>query len=239
MGKFINGEFNNRFNDKTNISVAGKRNGHEFIGDNHIGTSIETPILKDRLAISDEIKMELIEKKFSEILNILGLDLSDDSLKGTPHRVSKMFVQEIFSGLNPKNKPKISVFQNKFNYSEMLVEKDISLNSTCEHHFLPIVGKAHVAYFSKGTVIGISKINRIVDYFARRPQIQERMTIQILNELKQVLNTEDVAVIIDAKHMCVSQRGIEDHYSSTVTSEYSGKFRENDIKGEFFKYLNL
>lgn len=220
----------------------GKENGHinyELIGDNHIATSLDTPMRKDAFELSDEKKMELIEDKFREIMDVMGLDLNDDSLKGTPHRVAKMFIQEIFSGLNPANKPKISVFENKFKYGEMLVEKNINLNSTCEHHFLPIVGKAHVAYISSGEVIGLSKINRIVDYFARRPQVQERLTVQIANELKTILKTEDVAVVIDAKHMCVSSRGIQDESSSTVTAEYSGKFKNQNIREEFLRYIEL
>ena len=214
-------------------------NGNDLIGDNHVATSIETPLREDAFLLSDEQKMVLIEDKFRDIMNYLGLDLTDDSLNGTPHRVAKMFVKEIFSGLNPENKPKISVFDNKFKYGEMLVEKNINLNSTCEHHFLPIVGKAHVAYVSSGQVIGLSKINRIVDYFARRPQVQERLTVQIANELKRILKTEDVAVIIDAKHLCVSSRGIEDEGSSTISAEYGGIFKTQQRKEEFLKYLTL
>jgi len=214
-------------------------NGYKIIGDNHIATSIETPLRADAFKISDEDKIQIIEEKFRDIMETLGLDLTDDSLKGSPHRVAKMFVQEIFYGLNPENKPKVSVFENKFKYGEMLVEKNINMNSFCEHHFLPIVGKAHVAYFSSGQVIGLSKINRIVDYFARRPQVQERLTVQIANELKKVLKTDDVAVVIDAKHMCVSCRGIKDESSSTVTAEYSGKFKDKSVREEFLKYLKL
>lgn len=214
-------------------------NGHDLIGDNHVATSLETPMRDDAFLLSDEQKMLLIEDKFRDIMNVLGLDLNDDSLNGTPHRVAKMFVKEIFSGLNPENKPKISVFDNKFKYGEMLVEKNIGLNSTCEHHFLPIVGKAHVAYVSSGQVIGLSKINRVVDYFARRPQVQERLTVQIANELKRILKTQDVAVIIDAKHLCVSSRGIQDEGSSTITAEYGGVFKDPLRKEEFLKYLTL
>ena len=212
---------------------------HEIIGDNHVATSLETPMRDDAFLLSDEQKMVLIENKFRDIMNILGLDLEDDSLSGTPHRVAKMFVKEIFSGLNPENKPKISVFENKFKYGEMLVEKNINLNSTCEHHFLPIVGKAHVAYVSSGEVIGLSKINRVVDYFARRPQVQERLTVQIANELKRILNTEDVAVVIDAKHLCVSSRGIQDEGSSTITAEYGGIFKQKERREEFLKYISI
>lgn len=214
-------------------------NGHDLIGDNHVATSLETPLRDDAFLLSDEQKMLLIEDKFREIMNVLGLDLRDDSLNGTPHRVAKMFVKEIFSGLNPANMPKISVFENKFKYGEMLVEKNININSTCEHHFLPIVGKAHVAYVSSGQVIGLSKINRVVDYFARRPQVQERLTVQIANELKRILKTEDVAVVIEAKHLCVSSRGIQDESSSTLSAEYGGVFKEMHRKDEFLKYLSL
>jgi GTP cyclohydrolase I len=223
----------------TAVPLKSDYNGHDMIGDNHVATSIETPLRDDAFDMSDEQKMALIEDKFREIMDVLGLDLRDDSLSGTPHRVAKMFVKEIFSGLNPENKPKISVFDNKFKYGEMLVEKNINMNSTCEHHFLPIVGKAHVAYVSSGQVIGLSKINRVVDYFARRPQVQERLTVQIANELKRILNTDDVAVVIDAKHLCVSSRGIQDEGSSTITAEYGGVFKDPRRKEEFLKYLSL
>src|SRR5665647_3045140 len=214
----------------TNLPRNNDRNGHDLIGDNHVATSLETPMRADAFLLSDEQKMLLIEDKFREIMNVLGLDLNDDSLSGTPHRVAKMFVKEIFSGLNPDNKPKISVFENKFKYGEMLVEKNINMNSTCEHHFLPIVGKAHVAYISSGEVIGLSKINRVVDYFARRPQVQERLTVQIVNELKRILKTEDIAVVIDARHLCVSSRGIQDEGSSTITAEYGAYLRIKIVK---------
>ncbi len=228
-----------RVNGFSQENLSSGMNGHDIIGDNHIATSIETPMRSDAFDINDEQKMEIIEAKFREIMETLGLDLTDDSLNGTPHRVAKMFVKEIFYGLNPENKPKISVFENKFKYGEMLVEKNISLNSTCEHHFLPIIGKAHVAYVSNGEVIGLSKINRIVDYFARRPQVQERLTVQIANELKKILKTEDVAVLIDAKHLCVSSRGIQDEGSATVTAEYGGIFKNQARREEFLKYISL
>jgi GTP cyclohydrolase I len=172
-------------------------------------------------------------------METLGLDLTDDSLKGTPYRVAKMYVQEIFSGLNPDNKPKIALFENKYQYNQMLVEKNISFYSNCEHHFVPIMGKAHVAYISNGSVIGLSKLNRIVQYFAKRPQVQERLTVQIGRELQRVLGTLDIAVLIDAKHLCVSSRGIKDETSSTVTSFYSGKFENEATKNEFLKSLSL
>ncbi|MFC4870060.1 GTP cyclohydrolase I FolE [Negadavirga shengliensis] len=210
------------------------------IGDEHVGTSHDTPLRDDAFEMDDDLKMALIEKHFKEIMYILGLDLSDDSLKGTPRRVAKMFVKEVFSGLDPKNKPDVKLFKNKYKYNEMLVEKDITFYSHCEHHFVPIYGKAHVAYISDGHVIGLSKINRIVQHFAKRPQVQERLTIQIGNELKSALGTEDVAVVLDAYHMCVSSRGVKDTSSSTVTSFYSGRFeREDQLRNEFLKYLEL
>ncbi len=214
-------------------------NGHDILGDNHATTSVDTPLKDDAFLLSDEEKMAVIENHFKEIMDTMGLDLNDDSLRGTPRRVAKMFVQEIFNGLNPAHKPQISLFENKFRYGQMLVEKNIRVRSTCEHHFLPIMGKAHVAYISSGKVIGLSKINRIVDYYARRPQVQERMTVQIANELKKVLDTEDVAVVVEAKHLCVSSRGIEDDHSTTLTAEYSGKFREEKTKEEFLKYISF
>jgi GTP cyclohydrolase I len=209
------------------------------VGDEHISTSSETPLREDAFEMDDELKMELIEKHFREIMHILGLDLTDDSLKGTPRRVAKMYIQEIFSGLNPANKPKVALFENKYKYNEMLVEKDITFFSNCEHHFVPIFGKAHIAYISSGKVIGLSKLNRVVQYFAKRPQVQERMTVQIANELKEMLQTEDVAVLIDARHMCVSSRGVNDVNSSTVTAYYGGKFAEEQTKNEFLTYLQL
>ncbi len=209
------------------------------IGENHIGTSAETPIRPDAFAISDEEKIELIKKDVEHILTTLGMDLTDDSLKGTPNRVAKMFVKDIFGGLNPTKKPSSSTFENKYKYSEMLVEKNIVVYSTCEHHLLPIIGRAHIAYISNGTVVGLSKMNRIVDYFAKRPQVQERLTIQIVHELQKVLNSEDVACIIDAKHLCVNSRGIKDIESSTVTAEFGGKFKEDKVRQEFLEYIKL
>jgi GTP cyclohydrolase IA len=210
------------------------------LGEDHVGTSFETPLREDAFEMDDELKIELIEKHFREIMHIMGLDLTDDSLKGTPHRVAKMYVKEVFSGLNPKNKPAAKLFENKYKYNEMLVEKDITFHSHCEHHFVPIYGKAHVAYISNGDVIGLSKINRIVQYYSKRPQVQERLTMQIGNELKEALGTEDVAVIMDAYHMCVSSRGVQDTNSSTVTSFYSGKFQHDEqTRLEFMKYIEL
>jgi GTP cyclohydrolase I len=209
----------------------------ELLGDNHISTSTETPLRKDAFEKTDAQKIKAIEYYFAQILEELGLDLTDDSLSGTPYRVAKMYVKELFYGLDPKNKPKISLFDNKYGYGKMLVEKNISLDSLCEHHFLPINGYAHVAYIPKDKVIGLSKINRVVDYYAHRPQVQERLSLQILNELKETLQTEDVMVIISAKHLCVSQRGIKDKESSTTTLEYSGRFNEKSYRDEFFKCI--
>ena len=211
----------------------------EELGNNHIMTSIETPMKKDAFKLSDDEKMKKIEANFREIMETLGLDLRDDSLKGTPERVAKMYVKEIFSGLDPANKPKIALFENRYQYNQMLVEKDITFYSNCEHHFVPIFGKAHLAYISNGKVIGLSKLNRIVQYFAKRPQVQERFTMQIAKELQSVLKTEDVAVIIDAKHLCVSSRGIQDSNAATVTSFYGGKFQEEATKQEFLKYVEM
>jgi GTP cyclohydrolase IA len=205
----------------------------EEFGDDHVSSSLETPLRVDAFELDDETKMQLIQKHFREIMLVMGLDLNDDSLKGTPERVAKMYVKEVFSGLDPKNKPKVKLFENKYKYKEMLVEKNITFHSYCEHHFVPIVGKAHVAYISSGKVIGLSKLNRIVQYFAKRPQVQERLTMQIGNELKEILKTEDVAVYIDAVHMCVASRGVKDVNSSTVTSFYSGKFENMDTRNEF------
>ncbi|MBI1288825.1 MAG: GTP cyclohydrolase I FolE [Flavobacteriales bacterium] len=209
----------------------------EEVGDNHISTTLETPMKPDAHVLSDKEKMAKIAEHFAYIMDTLGLDLSDDSLQGTPMRVAKMYVEEVFSGLNPMNKPDVKLFENKYGYNEMLVEKDIKVHSFCEHHFVPIIGVAHVAYINSGKVVGLSKLNRIVDYFAKRPQVQERMTMQIANELKEALGTEDVAVIIDAKHMCVSLRGVEDTSSSTVTASYGGAFQNEETKKEFLQYV--
>lgn len=218
-----------------------ENNIEEFdsLGDDHIGTSSDTPLRNDAFKLSLEEKMDIIKDDVRHIMETLGLDLTDDSLRGTPNRVAKMFVKEIFSGLDPKRKPSASTFENKYKYGEMLVEKNITVYSTCEHHLLPIVGKAHVAYISNGSVIGLSKMNRIVDYFAKRPQVQERLTIQIVRELQQALNTQDVACVIDAKHLCVNSRGIRDIESSTVTSEFGGKFKEESTRREFLDYIKL
>lgn len=211
---------------------------HDEIGDDHLYTGIETPMKPDAFKLSDFEKKEKIANLFSQIMDVMGLDLTDDSLKGTPKRVAKMYIDEIFSGLNPDNKPKVALFDNKYQYNQMLVEKDITFYSNCEHHFVPIIGRAHVAYISSGKVIGLSKLNRIVQYFAKRPQVQERLTNQIALELQSILETEDVAVIIDAKHLCVSSRGIKDDTSATVTSFYGGAFNTPEKIQELYNYIN-
>ncbi len=226
------------------LKVKSKNNGYkldnfsmEDIGDDHLYTGLETPMKPDAFKLSDADKKERIAILFEEIMDVMGLDLTDDSLKGTPGRVAKMYIDEIFSGLNPANKPKIALFDNKYQYNQMLVEKNISFYSNCEHHFVPIYGKAHVAYVSSGKVIGLSKLNRLVQYYAKRPQVQERLTNQIAEDLKHILGTEDVAVIIDAKHLCVSSRGIKDESSATVTSYYGGVFNSSDKIAELQNYL--
>ena len=211
----------------------------EAMGDDHIGSSAITPLRDDAFELSDKEKIESIKKDVAHIMETLGLDMTDDSLQGTPNRVAKMFVNEIFGGLHPDRKPKVSTFDNNYKYGEMLVEKNIVVYSTCEHHLLPIIGRAHVAYISNGTVVGLSKMNRIVDYYAKRPQVQERLTMQIVQELQKAMNTEDVACVIDAKHLCVNSRGIRDIESSTVTSEFGGKFKEQAIRREFLDYIKL
>ena len=220
----------------------GIKNELQISEENHLdhqSSSQETPLRADAFDISDADKINSITQDVEHIMNTLGLDLTDDSLKGTPKRVAKMFVNEIFGGLHPDKKPKASTFENKYKYNEMLVEKNISLYSTCEHHLLPIVGKAHIAYISNGTVVGLSKMNRIVDYFGKRPQVQERLTMQIVKELQKVLNTQDVACVIDAKHLCVNSRGIRDVDSSTVTSEFGGAFKNVNTKREFLDYIKF
>lgn len=209
------------------------QNHLHVIQDDHYLSGIETPIRKDAFDLDDETKVDLIEEQFKRIMTVLGLDLTDDSLRNTPRRVAKMFVKEIFKGLDPANKPQITLFENKYQYKDLLLEKDIAVKSYCEHHFVPIVGRAHVAYISNDKVIGLSKINRIVDYFARRPQVQERLTIQIAEELKKILKTEDVAVFIESTHFCVTMRGVEDDHSSTITTSLHGAFKNDHRRREF------
>lgn len=211
----------------------------ETIGDNHISTNIETPMRSDAFAKSDDEKIEQIQFHFSKIMEEIGLDITDNSLSGTPYRFAKMYVKELFYGLNPKNKPKLSTFKNNYGYGKMLIEQNITIDSCCEHHFLPIIGHAHVAYIPNERVIGLSKINRLVNYYAHRPQVQERLSLQIMNELKNALNTESVIVMISAKHMCVSTRGIQDKSSFTTTLEYGGEFEKLEVRNEFLKCLNI
>ncbi|MGB0879726.1 MAG: GTP cyclohydrolase I FolE [Polaribacter sp.] len=211
----------------------------EEIGENHVSTSAKTPLRADAFMISDEEKIAKIQESVKDILETLGMDLTDDSLQGTPRRVAKSFVKELFMGLDPKNMPKASTFENTYKYGEMLVEKNIVVYSTCEHHLLPIIGRAHVAYISDGKVIGLSKMNRIVEYFSKRPQVQERLTMQVVQALQEILGTQNVACVIDAKHLCVNSRGIKDIESSTVTAEFGGKFKEKDRKREFLDYLKM
>lgn len=218
-------------------SLDVNHNDSEEIGDNHLSTSVKTPLRDDAFDLTDTKKIEVIEKHFAEIMHTLGLDLTDESLSGTPNRVAKMYVKEIFRGLNPANRPDAKKFGNKYEYGDMVVVKNINVTSFCEHHFLPFIGKAHVAYTSTGTVIGLSKINRIVDYYSRRPQVQERLTLQIAEELQGALETDDVAVFIESKHFCVSTRGIQDRESSTVTTEYRGEFKKEIVQQRFIDYI--
>jgi GTP cyclohydrolase I len=220
--------------DKLNIEAGADDQDHEH---EHLNPSLLTPLREDAFKMTDDLKIELIEKHFREIMHVLGLDLTDDSLKGTPHRVAKMYVNEIFRGLNPENKPHAKLFENRYSYNQMLVERDITLYSYCEHHFVPIIGKAHVAYIPDKHVVGLSKLNRIVQYYAKRPQVQERLTMQIADELKTVLFTENVAVFIEADHLCVMSRGVNDVSSSTITTEYSGLFQQEQYRNEFLTYI--
>ncbi|QQS29691.1 MAG: GTP cyclohydrolase I FolE [Sphingobacteriales bacterium] len=240
--KALNGNLNKK---GLKIDISHKKNLHnraeldliENIGDHHLFTNINTPLREGAFDLDDDTKIELIEERFAEIMTIMGLDLNDDSLKGTPRRVAKMYIKEIFSGLHPDNKPEITLFDNKYGYHEMLIEKDITVHSNCEHHFVPIIGRAHIAYIPHQKVIGLSKINRLVQYYSKRPQVQERLTIQIAYELRKALQTPDVAVIIEADHSCVMMRGVQDCNSSTITTQYLGQFENPDIKNEFLKLL--
>ncbi|GAB1397188.1 MAG TPA: GTP cyclohydrolase I FolE [Saprospiraceae bacterium] len=196
-----------------------------------------SPIKAIANQLSESEKISKIQYHFAEIMDALGLDLTDDSLKDTPKRVAKMFVKESFSGLDPKNKPSISLFENKYGYHRMLVEKDITLYSNCEHHFVPIIGKVHVAYIPGDKVIGLSKINRLVQYYGKRPQVQERLTMQIAEAMKEILQHDDVAVVIEADHLCVASRGIHDTNSMTTTSCYMGQFENKALQQEFLTYI--
>ena len=211
----------------------------EEMGDEHKASSVDTPLRSDAFDKTDDEKIAAIEPHFRAIMEILGMDLNDDSLRGTPLRVAKMYVKELFQGLNPANMPSMTLFENKFQYNEMLVEKNINFYTNCEHHFVPFFGKAHVAYISSGKVIGLSKLNRLVEYFSKRPQVQERLTMQIGKALQTVLQTQDVAVMMDAKHLCVSSRGVKDDSSNTITSFFGGKFQDEQKKMEFLKYIDI
>ena len=228
-------EKNKQALDKAANDISGP--DAEMLGDEHIGTAVQTPLREDAFDLSDDQKIEKTEEHFSEIMQTLGLDLTDESLSGTPYRVAKMYVKEIFQGLNPKNRPDAKKFSNKYEYGDLVVVKNINVTSFCEHHFLPFLGKAHVAYKSGGRVIGLSKINRMVDYYSRRPQVQERLTLQIADELQGALETDDVAVFIESKHLCVSTRGIKDRESSTVTTEYRGDFKDETTQQRFIDYI--
>lgn len=220
-------------------AMRNKINDIDELGDNHLGSSAKTPLRADAFELSNQDKIDRIEESVKDILETIGMDLEDDSLKGTPLRVAKAYVDEIFGGLLPENKPTLSTFDNNYKYGEMLVEKNITVYSTCEHHLLPIIGRAHVAYISNGSVIGLSKMNRLVDYYAKRPQVQERLTMQVVQALQESLGTQDVACVIDAKHLCVNSRGVRDIESSTVTSEFGGKFKEKDTRREFLDYIKM
>lgn len=219
------------------ISVAENGTERKLSNGHHMPVSIARALHSTEVPLDDETKISLIADHFKQIMLLLGLDLTDDSLKDTPTRVAKMYVSELFSGLDPANKPEAALFDNKYCYHGMLVEKNITVYSSCEHHFVPIIGKAHVAYFSSGKVIGLSKINRIVQYYSKRPQVQERLTEQIAEALKEALMTDDVAVMIDAAHLCVASRGVNDTASSTVTSHYSGRFQNDSVRQEFLASL--
>lgn len=214
-------------------------NPHDYLTNILTQEMLQTPMREDAFLISDDEKISKIAHHFSHIMETLGLDLTDDSLKGTPLRVAKMYVNEHFRGLNPDHKPSVSLFDNKYHYDKMLVEKNITLYSNCEHHFVPIIGKAHVAYFPNGKVIGLSKINRLVEYYAKRPQVQERLTLQIAEGLKEIFQHENVAVVIEADHLCVASRGIKDTNSITTTSSFSGKFEDAAVKQEFLTFIQL
>jgi GTP cyclohydrolase IA len=211
----------------------------EEMGDQHKASSVETPLRADAFEKTDEEKIAAIEPHFRAIMETLGMDLRDDSLRGTPLRVAKMYVKELFNGLNPANMPSMTLFENKFQYNEMLVEKNINFYTNCEHHFVPFFGKAHVAYISSGKVIGLSKLNRLVEYFSKRPQVQERLTMQVGKALQTVLQTQDVAVMMDAKHLCVSSRGVKDDSSNTITTFFGGKFQEEKTRMEFLQYVDI
>jgi GTP cyclohydrolase I len=187
----------------------------------------------DEAPFTDELKIKRIGDHFREIMRILGMDTDDPGIVDTPDRVARMYVKEIFSGLNPANEPEVTLFEDPSKQHKMVIEKNITIYSYCEHHFVPIIGKAHVAYISTGKLIGLSKLNRIAQFHAQRPQLQERLTEDIAGSIQRALETDHVAVLIDAVHLCVASRGIKDTSSSTITSYYGGKFRNEDFRNEF------
>ncbi len=187
--------------------------------------------------LSEEEKIAQIATHFAAIMRTLALNMDDPSLKNTPARVARMYVKELFKGLNPANKPNYTLFEAPNGYDQMILEKDIQFFSCCEHHFVPIQGKAHVAYLAKGKIIGLSKINRIVHYYARRPQVQERLTQEIAQEMSRILHTEDVAVLINAKHFCVIARGVSDVQAKTHTSYLGGRFKTAPWRSELFSQI--
>ena len=204
-----------------------------------VSKGIETPIITTQASSMVDLPKVTLERDTQNMMYALGLDLKDDSLRDTPKRVAKMWLNELFWGLDPYNFPKSTVVDNKMNYDEMVLERRITVQSMCEHHLLPILGHAHVAYIPRAKVLGLSKMNRIVEYFSRRPQIQERLTAQICETLQFLLETEDVAVCIDAEHLCVKMRGVEDSCSDTVTSKLGGVFKSNSsVRNEFFSLIN-
>ena len=219
--------------NKTKTDPALGQSIHEYL----VKQGVETPTLDNNLSRTD--KIEIIEKHFIKIMEALGLDLTDDSLMDTPKRVAKMYVNEIFWGLDYEAFPKCTAVDNKMKYDEMVVERNINVQSNCEHHFVVIDGLATVGYIPKQKVLGLSKINRIVEYFAKRPQIQERLTEQIFHAMQAILETESVAVVIDAQHYCVKSHGVEDTGSSTITSKLGGVFKSDPaVRTEFMNIFN-
>ena len=220
--------------DKTKTDPVLGKNVHEHL----MSVGVETPVIDNGLTRKE--KIDLIQRNFNEIATTLGLDLNDDSLTDTPKRVAKMYVNEIFWGLDYAAFPKVTVVDNKMQYNEMVVEKGISVQSYCEHHFVNIDGLATVAYIPNNKVLGLSKMNRVVEYFSRRPQIQERLTEQIYHALSFILETDNVALTIDAKHFCVKSRGVEDTECSTVTSRLGGNFKAHpEVRAEFLALLKM
>lgn len=199
----------------------------EILNCNGHHSMLKNPLLDEAFDIDDNLKIELLTEKFKDIIKILGLDINNDSIKDTPNRIAKMYVNEVFSGLNPENKPEITVFKNEYEYNTPLMELNIPFTSFCEHHFVPIQGTANIAYIPNDFVIGLSKIHRLVDFYAKRPQVQERLTMQILQGLSSTIDTKDIGVVLKASHCCISCRGVEDIGSSTLTSIFWGKIKSD------------